>query len=82
MQQVLIPARSTSPQNDLLLENLIRYMEARCQGFRDCKRVCPVYDLCNHWFNGVCDLSGEKHPLTNHEFWRAVSRFEEIRARI
>lgn len=80
MQQLVIPARSTAPQNDLLFENLVRYIEACCGGLLDCKR-CSVEATCLPWFNGVCDLSGTKHPLTNHEFWRAVSRFEEIRRR-
>ena len=79
---VIIPARSTSPQNDLLFEKLSDYIEARCLGSPEsCKNLCPVYELCDHWFSGVSDLSGAKHPLTNDEFWRAIARFEEIRKR-
>lgn len=80
MQQILIPARSTSPQNDELLMKLISYIEKRCPKCCD-RGLCSVGILCNRWFNGVSDSSAEKHPLTEDEYWRAVSKFDEIKKR-
>lgn len=80
MEQAVIPARSTSPQNDLTLMRLIKETVDTCTVTYDCRR-CLEEARCKRWYDGISEISSYR-PLTYQEYYHAMERFRKIQERV